>query len=113
MCYSVLCKPHNACNGFTNSAHVSMCVCVHVCVRVRLCAYMCVHVHQQWGQWSSTRPDMFPESLCRALSQLHSDAPKHSAKHTRTLVERTFGGRRLEEVFDCFAIPQIGHSAAN
>ena len=50
---------------------------------------------------------MFPEGLCRALSRLHSNAPTHSSKHTRTLVERTFGGRKLEDVFDWFGMEPI------
>eukprot|EP00611_Tribonema_gayanum_P008652 TRINITY_DN1824_c2_g1_i1.p1 TRINITY_DN1824_c2_g1~~TRINITY_DN1824_c2_g1_i1.p1 ORF type:complete len:579 (+),score=217.37 TRINITY_DN1824_c2_g1_i1:170-1906(+) len=56
----------------------------------------------KWGQWSSTRPDMFPEALCRALSTLHSNAPVHGAAHTRARVEAMFGGRRVEDVFDWF-----------
>jgi aarF domain-containing kinase len=47
---------------------------------------------------------MFPEELCRALSQLHSNAPTHKPAHTRQLVERTFGNRKIEEVFDWFSM---------
>jgi len=36
----------------------------------------------KWGQWSSTRPDMFPEELCKALSRLHAKAPIHSLGFT-------------------------------
>ncbi|CAM9511751.1 unnamed protein product, partial [Phaeothamnion confervicola] len=56
----------------------------------------------KWGQWSSTRPDIFPEGLCRALSQLHSQAPRHRYAHTEALVEAAFGGRKVSEVFDWF-----------
>jgi hypothetical protein len=37
----------------------------------------------KWGQWSSTRPDMFPEELCKALSRLHAKAPIHSLGFTK------------------------------
>lgn len=37
----------------------------------------------KWGQWSSTRPDMFPEGLCRSLSVLHKGAPSHRYAHTK------------------------------
>lgn len=37
----------------------------------------------KWGQWSSTRPDMFPEGLCEKLAVLHKGAPSHSFGHTK------------------------------
>lgn len=37
----------------------------------------------KWGQWSSTRPDMFPEGLCESLSVLHKGAPSHKLAHTK------------------------------
>jgi len=36
----------------------------------------------KWGQWSSTRPDMFSEDFCVALSKLHASAPVHSFAFT-------------------------------
>ena len=36
----------------------------------------------KWGQWSSTRPDMFNEEFCTALSSLHDSAPVHSFSFT-------------------------------
>jgi aarF domain-containing kinase len=56
------------------------------------------------GQWASTRSDMFPESLCVALSQLHSDAPSHSWKHTKKVMESSLGlpPETLLDVFDSF-----------
>ena len=31
----------------------------------------------KWGQWASTRYDLFSEDLCKALGQLTNDAPAH------------------------------------
>ena len=55
----------------------------------------------KWGQWASTRSDMFPEDLCIALSRLHSNAPSHSWTHTRKCVESSLGleDGTLEDVF--------------
>ena len=33
----------------------------------------------KWGQWSSTRPDMFPVELCDKLTKLQSGAPVHKS----------------------------------
>ncbi|KAI2500225.1 kinase [Fragilaria crotonensis] len=58
----------------------------------------------KWGQWASTRSDMFPESLCAALSQLTNDAPTHSWKHTKKVMESSLGlpPDSLLKVFDSF-----------
>jgi hypothetical protein len=58
----------------------------------------------KWGQWSSTRRDMFPDALCDNLSKLHSDAPAHSAAYSRDILERSLGLARgkLHHVFDEF-----------
>jgi len=45
----------------------------------------------KWGQWASTRPDVFPERLCACLSELHSQAPRHGYVHTRREVEAAMG----------------------
>lgn len=55
----------------------------------------------KWGQWSSTRPDMFPEELCVALSKLHSKAPSHSYAFTQSQMLKEFGVP-AEEVFEEF-----------
>lgn len=55
----------------------------------------------KWGQWSSTRPDMFPEKLCAALSRLHSQAPTHSYQYTRQEVEKAML-KPLSDSFDFF-----------
>eukprot|EP00557_Chaetoceros_sp_GSL56_P012303 CAMPEP_0176478290 /NCGR_PEP_ID=MMETSP0200_2-20121128/1107_1 /TAXON_ID=947934 /ORGANISM="Chaetoceros sp., Strain GSL56" /LENGTH=700 /DNA_ID=CAMNT_0017874217 /DNA_START=262 /DNA_END=2364 /DNA_ORIENTATION=- len=43
----------------------------------------------KWGQWASTRSDMFPDAFCTALSELHADAPAHSWKITQRTVEES------------------------
>ena len=55
----------------------------------------------KWGQWAATRPDMFPQDICRELARLHSQAPEHSWKHTRRAIERSLG-RTPEQIFDYF-----------
>jgi ABC1 atypical kinase-like domain len=58
----------------------------------------------KWGQWSSTRNDMFPEALCDHLATLHAAAPAHSWSYSKSSVEDSLGLRKdtLEHVFDQF-----------
>lgn len=58
----------------------------------------------KWGQWASTRSDMFPGALCRALSELHADAPAHNWKITQKTVEEALCIPKdtLLEVFEEF-----------
>jgi len=58
----------------------------------------------KWGQWSSTRNDMFPDALCDELSQLHAAAPAHSFEYSQQQVEQALGLGRgtLGCVFDEF-----------
>ena len=55
----------------------------------------------KWGQWSATRPDLFPPDVCHALARLHTGAPSHSAAFSRCTVENAFH-RPLEDIFDEF-----------
>uniref|UniRef100_A0A7S0RBD2 ABC1 atypical kinase-like domain-containing protein n=1 Tax=Chlamydomonas leiostraca TaxID=1034604 RepID=A0A7S0RBD2_9CHLO len=55
----------------------------------------------KWGQWASTRPDLFPPDLCAALERLQSSAPAHSAAASRAAVSAAFQ-RPLELLFDEF-----------
>jgi aarF domain-containing kinase len=55
----------------------------------------------KWGQWISTRPDLFNEDLCVALSHLHSNAPQHSLQFTRRQVKAEFGDS-IENIFEYF-----------
>jgi hypothetical protein len=45
----------------------------------------------KWGQWSSTRNDMFPEALCDQLATLHASAPAHSWEYSQKAVEHSLG----------------------
>ena len=58
----------------------------------------------KWGQWSSTRNDMFPDALCNQLATLHSDAPAHSWKYSEQSLECSLGlaPGTLMQVFDEF-----------
>lgn len=58
----------------------------------------------KWGQWASTRSDMFPEALCDQLATLHSEAPAHSWKYSQAVMESTLGLAHgsLHQVFDEF-----------
>mmetsp|Transcript_30095 Transcript_30095/g.45873 ORF Transcript_30095/g.45873 Transcript_30095/m.45873 type:complete len:699 (-) Transcript_30095:185-2281(-) len=58
----------------------------------------------KWGQWASTRYDIFPESLCLALSRLHNDAPAHSWIYTQKVLESSLGLAQgtLLDTFDSF-----------
>lgn len=44
----------------------------------------------KWGQWASTRPDMFPHDLCEQLEKLQTCAPPHSGVESLQLVESAF-----------------------
>uniref|UniRef100_A0A7S3XDK9 Protein kinase domain-containing protein n=1 Tax=Picocystis salinarum TaxID=88271 RepID=A0A7S3XDK9_9CHLO len=55
----------------------------------------------KWGQWAATREDLFPTDLCRVLSSLHDDAPKHSFRRSRRQIEHEFGCD-LFDIFDSF-----------
>lgn len=54
-------------------------------------------------QWSSTREDLFPESLCRILGRLHDQAPTHSYQQTRRAILKHFK-RPIEAIFDDFPL---------
>lgn len=52
----------------------------------------------KWGQWGSTRPDLFPRDVCKALESLQSNAPAHAPAASVAAVEAAFG-RPLGELF--------------
>ena len=58
----------------------------------------------KWGQWASTRSDMFPDALCDALTSLHADAPSHRWAYTQRSVERSLciPPGTLLDVFESF-----------
>eukprot|EP00419_Tripos_fusus_P086995 CAMPEP_0172865494 /NCGR_PEP_ID=MMETSP1075-20121228/81435_1 /TAXON_ID=2916 /ORGANISM="Ceratium fusus, Strain PA161109" /LENGTH=431 /DNA_ID=CAMNT_0013714529 /DNA_START=314 /DNA_END=1605 /DNA_ORIENTATION=+ len=57
---------------------------------------------QKWGQWSATRPDMFPLELCDLLRDLHTAVPSHSWPQTKYICETAIG-RPLFEFFSDFS----------
>lgn len=44
----------------------------------------------KWGQWSSTRRDLFPADMCRELTKLQSSAPVHPFSYTKRELEDAF-----------------------
>ena len=58
----------------------------------------CGPVGIKWGQWASTRYDLFEEDFCTALNTLTNHAPAHDFAHTKACVERSFE-RTIEELF--------------
>jgi len=61
----------------------------------------CGPVGIKWGQWASTRYDLFEDDFCEAIGQLTNDAPSHPFAVTRHAVERSFG-QPIEELFERF-----------
>ena len=55
----------------------------------------------KWGQWASTRRDLFPAEICNEVSKLHTGVPCHSYGYTRRVVEEAFG-QPIDEMFDFF-----------
>ena len=55
----------------------------------------------KWGQWASTRPDMFPEQFCAALSELHANGRVHSWDFTKAQIRHELGGD-VTDVFSTF-----------
>jgi aarF domain-containing kinase len=64
----------------------------------------------KWAQWASTRTDLLPDALCHALGTLRYSAPRHSARHSRHLVERAVGAP-LRRYFDEFDLRPIASAS--
>ncbi|KAK2586364.1 hypothetical protein KPH14_010654 [Odynerus spinipes] len=45
----------------------------------------------KFGQWMSTRKDLFPENVCNSLAQLQRNASRHSWLYTKNLLKATYG----------------------
>ncbi|XP_043527263.1 uncharacterized aarF domain-containing protein kinase 2-like [Frieseomelitta varia] len=45
----------------------------------------------KFGQWASTRKDLFPKDVCRTLSQLQQSASAHSWIYTKQLLKAIYG----------------------
>jgi hypothetical protein len=66
----------------------------------------------KWGQWGSTRPDMFPRDMCAALEALQSNAPSHAPALSVAAVEAAFQ-RPIGELFSAWeAMPLASGSIA-
>ncbi|CAD7971111.1 unnamed protein product [Amoebophrya sp. A120] len=63
----------------------------------------------KWGQWSSTRYDLFPLELCEELHLLTQKAPAHSPEKTREILERSFG----KEIFDVLVLDEGTGNSCN
>ncbi|KAL0042711.1 hypothetical protein WJX79_008376 [Trebouxia sp. C0005] len=55
----------------------------------------------KWGQWAATRRDMFPPDLCKELECLHTQAPVHSLRFTKSAIAEAFPGS-VGELFEQF-----------
>jgi len=55
----------------------------------------------KWAQWAATRPDMFPEAFCVALSELHANAKTHPFSYTQKLIRAEFSAE-VDSLFDSF-----------
>jgi aarF domain-containing kinase len=63
------------------------------------------------GQWAASRTDIFPEEMCKVMSELHSNAPAHSLEHTKKTIVQAFDGRPFEEIFEEFHEKPLGVGA--
>ncbi|XP_076283242.1 putative aarF domain-containing protein kinase 2 [Lasioglossum baleicum] len=50
----------------------------------------------KFGQWASTRKDIFPEDICRTLAQLQRTVSPHSWFYTEQLLKSIYGSRWRE-----------------
>ncbi|KAG9232781.1 ABC1 family-domain-containing protein [Amylocarpus encephaloides] len=63
------------------------------------------------GQWAASRTDIFPTEMCEVMSQLHSNAPAHSLRQTKNIIQRAFDGRPFNEIFEEFQEKPLGVGA--
>lgn len=68
---------------------------------LRFCLEQCGAAFIKWGQWSSSREDLFPEELCLCLERLNDRAPAHGFGETKRAILESFG-RPYDELFDDF-----------
>ena len=61
----------------------------------------CGPVGIKWGQWASTRYDLFEDDFCETIGTLTNMAPSHSYSCTKEAVERSFG-QPIDAIFECF-----------
>ncbi|KAI9599422.1 ABC1 family-domain-containing protein [Syncephalis fuscata] len=63
------------------------------------------------AQWAATRVDIFPVELCHSLGRLHANNRSHAFRHTRKTIEKAFGGRSLESIFEWLEETPVGVGA--
>ena len=63
------------------------------------------------GQWAASRTDIFPEEMCKVMSELHSNAPAHSLSYTKKTIVQAFDGRPFEDIFEEFHEKPLGVGA--
>ena len=63
------------------------------------------------GQWAASRTDIFPQEMCNKMSSLHSNAPAHSLRATKHIIERAFDGRPFDSIFEEFQEKPLGVGA--
>ena len=61
----------------------------------------CGPVGIKWGQWASTRYDLFEDDICDSLGALTNAAPAHDFGHTERVVREAFGAS-IDELFTEF-----------
>jgi aarF domain-containing kinase len=62
------------------------------------------------AQWAASRTDLFPTSLCRMMSELHSNNKPHHFWFTKRVIEKSFG-HKFEDIFEEFDETPIGCGA--
>ncbi|KDN44741.1 ABC1-domain-containing protein [Tilletiaria anomala UBC 951] len=63
------------------------------------------------AQWAGSRQDLFPKELCDMFGKLHSNGKPHSLAYTKDVIEKVFGGRKFEDIFDEFQEDPMGIGA--
>ncbi|CAD7965579.1 unnamed protein product [Amoebophrya sp. A25] len=68
------------------------------CIRLREALERAGPVFIKWGQWASTRYDLFPVELCDELNKLTQNSPAHTLEETKEIMIRNFGPSALDYV---------------
>lgn len=63
------------------------------------------------GQWAASRSDIFPKQMCAIMGALHSNAPAHSLRKTKAIIEKAFDGRPFDDIFEEFQEEPLGVGA--
>ncbi|KAJ5806976.1 hypothetical protein N7474_010568 [Penicillium riverlandense] len=63
------------------------------------------------GQWAASRTDIFSPEMCTIMSSLHSNAPAHSLRDTKRIIQKAFNGLPFEDIFEEFQEEPLGVGA--